>query len=60
MATKPAQKIVMPTVVYGSGAPVDVVGQFYKDTDSDILYEKVDGKWQEKTIIPKTLNGFNK
>ena len=41
-------------VQLGEGLPPsDLDAQFYKDINTDILYQKVDDVWEEKSIFPK-------
>lgn len=42
-------------VQLGEGLPtLDVQSEFYKDIQTDKLYQKLNGEWIEKTIFPST------
>lgn len=46
-------EMVPPTVETGEGVPSDEIkAEFYKNIIHDVLYEKVEGKWVQKPIIP--------
>ena len=51
MATK---KIKVET---GEGVPNDTIkGEFYKDINSNIMYQKIEDSWVEKPITPSVWN----
>lgn len=48
-----ATKAKTPKIYYGELPPTDEQeGAFYKDLNTDILYEKVESEWRKKEIIP--------
>ena len=48
-------EVTKPTVSYGKGAPVaTTTGSFYKDLNTDILYQKLSsGEWEIKPTQPQ-------
>lgn len=48
-------KATKPTISYGTGVPsISTSGEFYKDLDTDILYQKLkSGEWEVKPTQPQ-------
>ena len=48
-------EVVKTIITYGNGAPTtSTTGDFYKDLDTDILYQKLkSGEWEVKPVRNK-------
>ena len=48
-------EVVKPNITYGEGAPtISTTGDFYKDLNTDILYQKLEsGEWEVKPVHPR-------
>ena len=48
-------EVTKPNISYGKGVPsASTVGDFYKDLNTDVLYQKLkSGEWEVKPVQPQ-------